>query len=167
MELINALGIDWKILLAQLINFALIFFVLKKFAWKPILVFLEKRQKEIESGLTKTQEAQVMLAQSEVDKEKVLAKAREEADKIIKNSRAEAKMLIEEAKKTATAQAAVIIDEGERKIKAEKQQIMAEAETKLAGLIARGIEKVIAVKVDNAEIEKIYLSKGIKEVESA
>ena len=50
-ELITKLGIDWKFLIAQIVNFLVLLFVLYKFAYGPILAMLEKRQKKIEKGL--------------------------------------------------------------------------------------------------------------------
>jgi F-type H+-transporting ATPase subunit b len=65
----NGLGIDWKILLGQIINFLILLWLLKKFAYKPFLSMLSKRQKQIEEGIKKTEEAQISL-----DKIKSLAK---------------------------------------------------------------------------------------------
>ena len=49
--IIKNLGIDWKIFLAQLVNFGIVFFVLKKFAFSPIQKLLKERQSKIEKGL--------------------------------------------------------------------------------------------------------------------
>lgn len=57
MELLNALGIDWKILLAQFVNFAVLVFVLWKFAYKPIFKFLEDRKNKIEEGIKNAEQA--------------------------------------------------------------------------------------------------------------
>mgnify|MGYP001588456271 CR=1 FL=1 len=51
MELISKLGIDWKLLVAQIVNFFILLFVLYKFAYKPVLEMLEKRSKTIEKGI--------------------------------------------------------------------------------------------------------------------
>lgn len=51
MELFNALGVDLKILFAQLVNFAILFFVLYKFAYKPLLKLIDDRKDMIEDGV--------------------------------------------------------------------------------------------------------------------
>lgn len=57
----EGLGIDWKILIGQLINFAILFYLLKRFAYKPFLNLLKKRREVIEGGIKKAEEAEKSL----------------------------------------------------------------------------------------------------------
>lgn len=84
------LGIEPKLLLAQIINFSIIIFVLTKLLYKPILSMLEKRKKEIEQGLLITQKMKV-------EEEKFV----ERKEKLLDETRREARQIIEEAKKHA------------------------------------------------------------------
>ena len=88
MEILNQIGIDGKLLLAQAVNFLILLFLLHRFAYKPMLAFLEKRSDRIEKGLRDAEEAEKRLVQAAENEEKVLAKAREEAKKIIADARA-------------------------------------------------------------------------------
>ena len=82
-ELLNKLGIDYKLLIAQIINFLVLLFVLWKFAYGPILAILEKRQKKIEKGLADAEAAEKRLEESEKKQKEVLRKARTEAKEIV------------------------------------------------------------------------------------
>lgn len=84
------LGIEPKLLAAQLVNFFIIFFVLQKFLYKPILGILEKRKKQIEEGLALTEK---MRSEEE--------KLKQKQDKLLTATRVEAQAIIEDAKKQA------------------------------------------------------------------
>ena len=82
-ELIKHFGIDWKLLAAQVVNFAILLFLLKRFAYKPILGMLKKRREEIEKGLKFTKDAETKLNLIGEEREEVLKTARQEALKIV------------------------------------------------------------------------------------
>lgn len=71
-ELLTQLGIDWKLLISQAVNFLLLLFALRLFVYKPLLKILEERRKKIEEGLLKAQEADVRLRDvNEIAKHKI------------------------------------------------------------------------------------------------
>ncbi len=110
------LGIEPKLLLAQIINFSIIIFVLTKLLYKPILSMLEKRKKEIEQGLALTQKMRD-------DEEKFS----ERKEKLLNETRREAHQMIEEAKKHA---------------KEAEKEIIAQAHQEAAEIITKGKEEV-------------------------
>lgn len=77
-------GIDWKLMIAQLINFAVILFVLRAFVYKPILKLLDERKKRIEDGLTFAEKAKSELAGIEILKTEELNKAQKQGVEIVK-----------------------------------------------------------------------------------
>lgn len=79
-------GIDWKLMIAQLINFGIIFFVLRAFAYKPILKLLDERRKKIEDGLGFAEKAKSELASIETLKSEEVAKAQKQGFEIVKNA---------------------------------------------------------------------------------
>ena len=109
-ELLSKLGIDWKLLIAQIINFLVLLFVLYKFAYGPIVAMLEKRQRKIEQGLADAEAAR-----------KNLEKSGEKQKEILKKARAEAKVIVEKAHKQAEKSKVEIA--AEAKEQAEKIQI--------------------------------------------
>jgi F-type H+-transporting ATPase subunit b len=114
----NGLGIDWKILLGQIINFVVLLWLLKKFVYKPFLAMLQKRQAQIEEGAAKAQEAENSL-------QKIKSLAKEVADAQDKRSKE-------------------LIAIAEIRAKEKAKEILASAEIekqKIAEIAARGIEQ--------------------------
>ena len=86
----EALGIQWKILLAQTISFSVVFFVLWRFAYRPIFTMLEARREKIADGLANAEKIKAQLAKTETDRQAVLAQAGDLANKMIEEARAAA-----------------------------------------------------------------------------
>lgn len=100
----ESLGLDIKLLLAQVVNFLVLLFVLKKFLYRPILKVLDERKKKIEDSLANAEK---------INKE--LVKLEEEKAKILKAAQTEAVKLIAEEKKFAEEQKEKIIEEAKMK----------------------------------------------------
>lgn len=99
--LLGQLGIDWKLLLSQVVNFAILLFVLQRFVYKPLLVVIRKRNEKIQQGLEKAAEADVRLKEVDVIAKKHLQKADQESVQIIKDTEIRAKQLEESMAKKA------------------------------------------------------------------
>ena len=108
----EGLGINWKILIGQAINFAILLFVLKRFVYKPFLNLLEKRKTGIEEGIKKTEEA-----------EKSLQNIRGMSDKIKENSEKEAGEILKKAELRAQDRAKELADLAEK----ERQRMLENA----------------------------------------
>ncbi|MEK7498961.1 MAG: F0F1 ATP synthase subunit B [Patescibacteria group bacterium] len=106
-EFITHFGIDWKLLLAQVVNFSILLFVLKAFVYKPVLEVLKKRKQKIEEGLQFAKDAEEQLRHTEELREDVLRDAKKDAVNIVS-----------EAEKTALERGEVIREETTRKTEA-------------------------------------------------
>ena len=93
-ELLGQLGINWKLLLSQIVNFGILIVVLTVFVYKPLTRVMEERRKKIEQGLREAQEAKARLLKVEDERLTVIAGAEKEAS-------AKADSIIEDSKKTA------------------------------------------------------------------
>jgi F-type H+-transporting ATPase subunit b len=82
----EGLGINWKILVGQLINFVILFFLLKKFVFKAFFSTLEKRKKVIEDGVKKSEEAESNLAKIRVLDQEVRAVGEKNAKELLKSA---------------------------------------------------------------------------------
>jgi len=79
----EGLGIDWKILLGQVINFLVLLWLLKRFVYKPFLNVLQKRQSQIEQGIKKSREAEESLARIRALTQEVKAASEKKAKELI------------------------------------------------------------------------------------
>jgi F-type H+-transporting ATPase subunit b len=150
-------------MIAQLINFAIVFFVLKKFAYKPILNLLDARKKKIEDGLAFAQKAKDELASIEVIKGEEIAKAKKEGVEIVKASEVSATKVrdeivaggeIEKQKLIATGKALL----GEQKVRMEKGVY-----EHAVSLVEAALGKVLSKKDFNAE-ERDLISQTVAEI---
>lgn len=127
--------IDWKILVGQIVNFAILFFVLKYFIYRPFLSLLERRRKRIEEGVRMSAEAEENLKKIAEAKRRMEEKNEEERKAILIKADQDAKKRVEEGMKEADKQKAALLE------KAEKDAL---------DLKAREVEKTRRQIVDNA-----------------
>jgi len=105
----DALGIQWKILLTQTISFSIVLFFLWRFAYRPIFAMLEARREKIAEGLANAEKIKAQLAKTETDRQAVLAQAGDLANKMIEEARAAAAHVREVETQKAIAAAEQII----------------------------------------------------------
>lgn len=143
-----ALGIDAKVLLIQLITFVLVYLVLKKFAFTPILNILQKRRDLIEQGVELGEQMKREKAALDEKVEETLAGARTEADGIIANAQEASRQTIREAEDKAQEKATGIMKDAEARIVSDTQRARKKLEGELVGLISDATEAIIDEKLD-------------------
>ncbi len=157
--LISTFHIDWKLMIAQIINFILVFIALYLLAAKPLKKIIEERTEEITTGLINGKKNSELLESTKKEYEQVLANAKNEANKIIQDTKKEASQkrgeLLEEAKNEVN----VMIENGKKTLLAEKNKMLEDAKKEIVALVIKTTEKVIGTKVDNN-----YETKIVKEL---
>lgn len=154
-ELVKTFHIDFKLMLAQIVNFSIVLFVLYKFAYGPILANLNSRTSKIEKGIKDAEEAQSKLAAMEKQEKEVLRQAKEEGQKIIFQAEAVAKKSKEEIAAEAKAQAEKIITEATAKIAEEKGKMLSEVKAELSSLVILATEKILNEKIDTQKDQEL------------
>jgi F-type H+-transporting ATPase subunit b len=154
-SLVSIFHIDFKLFLAQLINFAIIFFVLFKFAFKPIAKIMQERTATIEKSLDDAKETEKKLAEASLEQTRILNEAKKDAMAIVERANQSAEenkaKLIE---KTKLEVAAIIAGE-KAKIAQEKEESLKELKQEMAGLVVLAVEKVIKVKMTDAKDQEL------------
>lgn len=158
MEVLAKLGVDWKLLLAQAVNFAVLFWVLRRYAYQPMLDFLEKRTARIEQGITDAEAATAKLGEMTAKEAEVLAAARKEAKAIIASAEEGAKKRDAERAEETEAKVKQLLAEAEVKIREEKDKAMMSAKAEIGELVMLSVEKILKEKIDLAK-EKELLDK--------
>lgn len=162
-SLITTFHIDWKIIIAQLVNFAVVFFVLYYFALKPLKKLMDERGKTIEGGLENAKKQEELLAQSQAAYEAAIAKANSEAVAKMKEAKKDAEAYhAKEIEKTQAAVAATIAS-GKAQLESEKAKMMDEAKKELVALIANATEKVLGSAVTE-KVETKLVEESIKNI---
>lgn len=154
-EILSSLGVHWHSLLAQVINFSIVAFVLYKFAIKPALTSLDARVKKQEEMDSNADLIETRIAEIEQSKEEILKKAREESQKLILDAQNSAKHLAEQAKQEAFDQAQKMLKDAEKKASEEREVFFKNIKTEVASLVALSVEKTIGKYVDSSVQEKM------------
>jgi F-type H+-transporting ATPase subunit b len=129
MELLN---FDPGLILWQLIIFLLLFFLLAKLAWKPIINSLKEREQSIQGALDTAEKVRQEMAVLKSENEKLLIEAREERDKMLRQAREASNRMIEEAKGDAKKSADKIMEDARAAINTEKQAALKEVKIQVA-----------------------------------
>jgi len=138
-----------------IVTFLVLVALLAKFAWRPLLEALEKRQESIRKSLDDAQRARHELEQIQQESAKILAAARTEAESILASTRSDAERLREELKQKARTEATNLVKSAEKQIEMETaralQQIRQEA-VDLSVAIASKLIRRNLTKEDNARL---------------
>lgn len=142
------LGINPIFLLSQIVNFAILAFLLSRFAYKPILGALDKRRERIEKGLEDARLAEEARANAETERQQVLDQARAEAQGVVaeanQRGEAQAAKLVEDAQK----QADVILEEARADARAERDRMLGEMRGQISALAIAAANRLIGVSLD-------------------
>lgn len=162
-ELFGLFGIDWKLMLAQLVNFAIVVAVLWYFALKPLTQTMKTRSEDIAKGLDDAQEATKRLEKTEQDVKAKLQEAKAEAIKILEMAKKQA----EEAKHANVAKTKeeieTLIKKAKEQIANEKDSMITEVKGEVADMVVRALEKILSTGLSK-ELDKKYIDKVLKDL---
>jgi F-type H+-transporting ATPase subunit b len=151
LKLFGDFGVDAPHLIAQLVNFSILAFVLYKFAIKPALGQLEERIRQAEQLQADRAQAEQKLADAKKTAHAELQKASDEAAKILNEARNSAKQTIESAKGEAVAAVAEITRKGKESLKADRRQMLNEVRGEVSRLVVETAAKVLEQNLDDAQ----------------
>ena len=135
----------------QTILFIALVFLLKKFAWKPILDSVNDREEGIKNALDSAEKAKLEMQNLQADNQKLLKEARAERESMLKEARDIKNKMIEDAKGEAQEQANKMITQAQDAIESEKKAAMAELKNHVAGLSLDIAEKVVRAELSNKD----------------
>ncbi|HNW71842.1 MAG TPA: F0F1 ATP synthase subunit B [Candidatus Paceibacterota bacterium] len=154
-ELISTFHIDWKLMIAQLINFGLVFLALYFIAAKPLSKLISDRTKEITTGLDNAKKAESDVANANIKKEEIVKEAKENAKSILATSQADGKEIIKEAKEKASIEKEEIIKQAKLDAGKEKKNAEEEVRKEAGELIKDGVRKIMEGYVSEGKGEDI------------
>lgn len=134
-------------LIWMLIAFSLVFIILKKFAWKPILNALKERESSIGEALQSAERARKEMENLHANNQKILEEAKRERDQILKEARNLKENIINEAKEKASEEADRIIQNASETIKSEKEAAVKEIKEQVTSLSILVAEKILQEKL--------------------
>lgn len=144
--------------------FILLLFVLRKFAWNPILKAVNEREEGIKTALEQAENARKEMQNLTADNERILKEARAERDTLLKEARAMKESIISDAKEEAKTQATKVIEQAQASIEAEKQAAITELKNTVAKLSIGIAEKVVKTELADKDKQMKLVEEMLKEV---
>jgi len=158
----SALGIDWQMLIFQIIGFVVLVWLMGKFVYPVLLKTIDARQAHIEAGSKAAEEAEKSAAEAKKKIDTLLKEARTEATEIVATAKDEATAMVETAEAKSKARAEQIVaqarDDLEKEVVAAKKALHNET----LSLVAQATEKVVGKTVTPAVDTKI-IAEAVKE----
>ena len=148
----------------QTIIFILLIFLLKKYAWKPILDAVNEREEGIKNALLSAEKAKEEMASLQSDNEETLKKARAEKDSLLKEDREIKQQLIDDAKNEAQSEAKKIISQAQETIQNEKKAAISDLKNQVASLSIDIAEKVLKEKLSDDKTQMNLVKDLVKDV---
>ncbi|MEN9521888.1 MAG: synthase subunit [Bacteroidota bacterium] len=146
------------------ILFILLLFILKKFAWAPILDMLKEREEGIATALQSAEKAKAEMAQLTADNQRILNEAKEEKSKILKEARDTYDKIVGEASEKAKAEAARLMAEAKRDIDNQKNAAMIEIKNQIGHLATEVAEKMIRKELKKDGEQMSYMNQLVNEI---
>jgi F-type H+-transporting ATPase subunit b len=144
--------------------FIIFFFLMRKFAWNPILGAVKSREESINNALAAAENAKNEIQNLKSDNEKLLAEARAERDTMMKEAREIKEKMINDAKNEAQAQGLKMIEQAKNAIASEKNAAMAEIKTQVSTLSLEIAEKLLKDQLSNKDSQTKLVEKMLDDV---
>lgn len=163
MELLTKLGIDWKLLIAQMVNFLIVLGVLYRFAYKPILKFLDDRKNRIEQSVIEAKRIEEELKNLAHKQEQVERDSKKQAQEIIMAAEVEAEAKRQEVIAKMKAEAQQTLEEAKQRFEAEKEDAMRKLQQDAARFVTQALIKVVG-KLPSGKIDEKLITEAVDEV---
>jgi F-type H+-transporting ATPase subunit b len=147
-----------------LVAFIVVLYLLRKFAWKPILKSLDERESNIANSIATAERVRAEMAQLKSENEELLAKAREERAQILKEARDIKDKIINEAKESAKTEANKIIAETQAAIEVKKMAVLIDVKNQLGKMVIDVSQKVLRKELENKESQEAHIQELVQEV---
>lgn len=143
MEIIETLGIDWQLLLAQIINFGIVLVLLAKFVYKPLLRTIDARRDAIRRSLEEAEEIDRQNKRMEEKRQETLRAADKEAGLILERAKADADSMHADIIAKANKEAEQVIAKGEKQLAEERMRVFSEVQEAMTTSIIKLSQDII------------------------
>lgn len=142
-RIMDTFGVQSELLIAQIVNFCIVTYVLYRFAIKPVLKTVEERQKKISEGLQYAEEMKAQLASAEKERLALLKKAQEDAQSLFSKTKQESERYLQEQKQAAEQKVEQMFSQARSSMEVEHRNMLAEARTEISTLVVATTERLL------------------------
>lgn len=164
MGILKDFGVEPIMLLAQMVNFAILLFILKRFLYKPILKVLEERKNKIATSMKQSEQIQKKFEELDVKQQEILDNARNESAQIIDAAKSEAKTLANQIQIEASNQTQLSLKRAQETLALEKQKMISEAKKEIVSVVTSATQKVIGKMMTKKDNDRL-VTEAVNETE--
>jgi F-type H+-transporting ATPase subunit b len=150
-----SLGVNLPLLVVFIINFIVLFVLLRLFLYKPVMKMLDERTKRTKEGMELAEATKKEYEQSKVEVQKQIEKGRQEAQAIIAQALQTGERLKEESREEASKQAQTIVDRTRAELESEREKIVQDLRREFVDISIAAAEKVIKETLDKEKHRKL------------
>ncbi|MBN1926822.1 MAG: F0F1 ATP synthase subunit B [Prolixibacteraceae bacterium] len=147
------------------IVFIIVYFILSKFAWKPLMKALEEREQSVESSLFAASEAEKKLRNLKVEQDSIITAAKHEKEQVLKEGTDQREKIIAAAKEKAVAEAEKIVNDARKKIAQEREAALVDMKNQIATLSIEIATKVVHGDMEDKKRHEKLVEELIKDIE--
>lgn len=159
---LGALGIDWTLLILQIVAFLVLVWLLGKFVYPVFMRIIDEREKKIEASVKAAEAAEKSAAAAQSDVEALLKEARKEAREIVTTAKDEATAMIDASDAKAKARAEKIVKEAHEQLEKDIVAARKTLHNDTIDLVALATEKIVG-NVADAKLDKRMIETAVKE----
>lgn len=153
--LIRHLGIDGRLLVAQIVNFLILLFVLSRFVYRPLLKILRERSKTIEKSLRDAKDLEIEKRRMESERAQIFKNTEREARRLLEATRKEIEQERGEEIEKTKREVSKIMERSKQDLEGEKKRMMEEAEKEVAGLVILASSQLLRENIDSERNRRI------------
>lgn len=158
LETLGKVGFEWQMGLFNLINFLIIFFILKKYAFGPIQAVLRDREEKTKDAVENYQKSKSAVSMAEQKVQEIIDEAKVEANKLREQGTEDAKVIAERMKDKARKEIELLINQAKRNIEIDRADMQDKLRAETIALIGQAVERIIDEKMDPKK-EEAYIQK--------
>ncbi len=155
LETLGKVGFEWQMGLFNLINFLIIFFILKKFFFASVTKTINERQLKAKEAVENFERAKTELGMATKKSQEIIDGAKVEANKIVEKASDESKAESERNKEKAKKEIEMLVTQAKKNIEIDKKEMKEEISKETANLVVAAVEKIIGEKMDQKKDTKI------------
>lgn len=158
MDILNQFGINPLLLAAQIVNFLILLFILKKFLYKPLLQILEKRKELVVKTLKNAEESERIYQEASEKADRIIANAAEQSQKILDETKKMGAQVLEEYNKAGAEILQRANEEALRITEAEKERLMQQVKENVGSLVLAVLKKLTGKVITKEDQKKLFES---------
>ncbi len=163
----NLFKLEVGLIFFQTVSLVIVGFILKKYAWKSILTFIEKQEKEAKEALVNAQKAKVSLAKMQKMGEGIIERANKKYAEILDRATSTKEAILEEARLQANTEKERKLAEANDIITQKEMQLRQSLKGEVVALVLGVTQKVIGMQLAKQKQQEVYINQLIEETEKS